>query len=119
ALPVATAGFLFTAPTSQDELKEFYPHINEGMKRSNGQGMTKQLFGQSVNPASIVNIGSPQQGIEKILQQHEVYSNQHYLAEIDFGGMPYSMVMNQIETMGSEIIPAVKKYTATKTEELV
>jgi alkanesulfonate monooxygenase SsuD/methylene tetrahydromethanopterin reductase-like flavin-dependent oxidoreductase (luciferase family) len=119
ALPVATAGFLHTAATSQDALKELYPHINDGMKRVNGQGMPKQLFAQSVDPASIVNIGSPQQVIEKILHQHEAFGHQRYLAQIDFGGMPYDKVMDQIETIGSEIIPAVKKYTATKTEELV
>ncbi|MGC3022535.1 MULTISPECIES: LLM class flavin-dependent oxidoreductase [unclassified Brevibacterium] len=120
-LPVATAGFLYTAETSQDALREFYPHINEGMKRTNGQGMPKQLFAQSVDPASIVNIGSPQQIIEKILHQHEVFGHQRYLGQIDFGGMPYDRVMAQIETLGTEIIPAVKKYTAkpegTTTEE--
>ena len=83
------------------------------------QGMPKQLFAQSVDPASIVNIGSPQQVVEKILHQHEVFGHQRYLAQIDFGGMPYEKVMGQIETIGSEIIPAVKKYTAAKTEELV
>ncbi|KZE23476.1 LLM class flavin-dependent oxidoreductase [Brevibacterium casei] len=113
-LPIATAGFLYTAPTSQEALQGLYPHINEGMKRTNGQGMPKQLFAQSVDPASIVNIGSPQQVVEKILHQHEVFGHQRYLGQIDFGGMPYERVMKQIETIGSEIIPAVKKYTATK-----
>ncbi|WP_246490418.1 LLM class flavin-dependent oxidoreductase [Brevibacterium oceani] len=112
ALPIATAGFLYTAPTSQEALQGLYPHINEGMKRTNGQGMPKQLFAQSVDPASIVNIGSPQQIVEKILHQHEVFGHQRYLGQIDFGGMPYDRVLMQIETIGSEIIPAVKKYTA-------
>jgi hypothetical protein len=65
------------------------------------------------------NIGSPQQIIEKILHQHEVFGHQRYLAQIDFGGMPYAEVMKQIEIIGTEILPAVKKYTAAKTEELV
>ncbi|MCD1285505.1 LLM class flavin-dependent oxidoreductase [Brevibacterium sp. CCUG 69071] len=114
SLPIATAGFLYTAPTSQEALRGLYPHINEGMQRTNGQGMPKQLFAQSVDPASIVNIGSPQQIVEKILHQHEVFGHQRYLGQIDFGGMPYDRVMKQIETIGSEIIPAVKKYTATQ-----
>jgi alkanesulfonate monooxygenase SsuD/methylene tetrahydromethanopterin reductase-like flavin-dependent oxidoreductase (luciferase family) len=112
SLPISTVGFLYTAPTSQEALRELYPHINEGMKRTNGQGMPKQLFAQSVDPASIVNIGSPQQIVEKILHQHEVFGHQRYLGQIDFGGMPYARVMKQIETIGAEIIPAVKKYTA-------
>lgn len=111
-LPIATAGFLYTAVTSQDALKELYPHVNDGMVRVNGQGMPKQLFAQSVDPQSIVNIGSPQEIVEKILHQHEVFGHQRYLGQIDFGGMPFDRVMKQIETIGSEIIPAVKKYTA-------
>ena len=112
-LPIATAGFFHAAETSQQALAGMYPHINEGMKRTNGQGMPKQHFAQSVHPASIANIGSPQQIIEKILHQHEVFGHQRYLAQIDFGGMPYAEVMKQIEIIGTEILPAVKKYTAT------
>ncbi|MGO2644269.1 LLM class flavin-dependent oxidoreductase [Brevibacterium aurantiacum] len=111
-LPIATAGFLHVAETSQDALRGLYPHINEGMKRTNGQGMPKQLFAQAVDPHSIVNLGSPQQVVEKILHQHETFGHQRYLGQIDFGGMPYEKVMKQIETIGSEVIPAVKKYTA-------
>ncbi|MDN5656492.1 LLM class flavin-dependent oxidoreductase [Brevibacterium sandarakinum] len=114
ALPIATAGFLHVAETSQAALRGLYPHINEGMKHTNGQGMPKQLFAQAVDPHSIVNLGSPQQVVEKILHQHEVFGHQRYLGQIDFGGMPYDQVMQQIETIGSEIIPAVKKYTATE-----
>lgn len=112
-LPIATAGFLHVAETSQDALRGLYPHINEGMKRTNGQGMPKQLFAQAVDPHSIVNLGSPQQVVEKILHQHEVFGHQRYLGQIDFGGMPYAQVMKQIETIGAQIIPAVKKYTAS------
>lgn len=115
-LPIATAGFLHVAETSQEALRGLYPHINEGMKRTNGQGMPKQIFAQSVDPHSIVNLGSPQQIVEKILHQHEVFGHQRYLGQIDFGGMPYEKVMKQIETLGSEIIPAVKKYTAPQQQ---
>lgn len=42
--PVATAGFFYAAETSQQALKDLYPHINEGMKLTNGQGIPKQHF---------------------------------------------------------------------------
>ncbi|MCF2587118.1 LLM class flavin-dependent oxidoreductase [Brevibacterium sp. UCMA 11752] len=114
-LPIATAGFFHVAATSQEALRGLYPHINEGMKHTNGQGMPKQLFAQAVDPHSIVNLGSPPQIVEKILHQHEAFGHQRYLGQIDFGGMPYDQVMKQIETIGSEIIPALKKYTAAPT----
>ncbi|MFC0582711.1 LLM class flavin-dependent oxidoreductase [Micrococcoides hystricis] len=113
-LPVATAGFLYVADSTQEALRELYPHVNEGMIRTNGRGMSKQLFAQSADPRSIVNIGSPQEVIEKILYQHEAYGHQRFYGQIDFGGVPYKNVMKNIELIGEEVIPAVKKYTAKK-----
>ncbi|TKC18049.1 LLM class flavin-dependent oxidoreductase [Robertmurraya kyonggiensis] len=112
--PVATAGFFYAAETSQQALRDMYPHINEGMKRTNGQGFPKQHFAQGVDPHNIMNIGSPQQIIEKILHQHEVYGHQRYIAQIDFGGVPFERLMKNIELIGTEILPAIKKYTKKK-----
>ncbi|RTR27850.1 LLM class flavin-dependent oxidoreductase [Robertmurraya yapensis] len=112
--PVATAGFFYAAETSQQALREMYPHINEGMKKTNGQGFPKQHFAQGVDPQNIMNIGSPQQIIEKILHQHEVYGHQRYIAQIDFGGVPFERLMKNIELIGTEILPAIKKYTKKK-----
>lgn len=111
-LPVATAGFFYVAETTQDALREYYPHINEGMKRTNGQGFPRQLFAQGADPHSIMNVGSPQELIEKILYQHEVFGHQRYIAQIDFGGVPFDKLMKNIELIGTEILPAIKKYTA-------
>ncbi|WP_181347004.1 LLM class flavin-dependent oxidoreductase [Thalassobacillus sp. CUG 92003] len=111
-LPVATAGFFYAAETSQQAIRDMYPHINEGMKRVNGQGFSKQLFAQGADPHSVMNIGSPQEIIEKILYQHEMFGHQRYIAQIDFGGMPFEHVRKNIEIIGTEILPAIKKYTA-------
>jgi alkanesulfonate monooxygenase SsuD/methylene tetrahydromethanopterin reductase-like flavin-dependent oxidoreductase (luciferase family) len=113
-LPVATAGFFYTAETTQQELRELYPRINEGMKRTNGQGFSKQLFAQGADPHNIMNVGSTQQIIEKILYQYEVFGHQRYIAQIDFGGMPFDQVMKNVEIIGSEILPAIRKYTTKK-----
>ncbi|MDQ0428812.1 alkanesulfonate monooxygenase SsuD/methylene tetrahydromethanopterin reductase-like flavin-dependent oxidoreductase (luciferase family) [Planomicrobium stackebrandtii] len=113
-LPIATAGFFYAAENSQQALKELYPHINEGMKKTNGGGFPKQLFAQGVDPHNIMNIGSPQQIIEKILYQHEVFNHQRYVAQIDFGGMPMDNIKKNLELIGTEILPAIKKYTAKK-----
>ncbi|MFT8311846.1 MAG: LLM class flavin-dependent oxidoreductase [Sporolactobacillus sp.] len=113
-LPVTTAGFFYTAESTQQALRELYPRINEGMKKTNGQGFSKQLFAQGADPHSIINVGSPQQIIEKILYQYELFGHQRYIAQIDFGGMPFDKVMKNVEVIGTEIVPAIKKYTAKK-----
>ncbi|WP_332238605.1 LLM class flavin-dependent oxidoreductase [Sporolactobacillus sp. KGMB 08714] len=110
-LPVATAGFFYAAESSRQALRELYPRINEGMRRTNGQGFSKQLFAQGADPHNIMNVGTPQQIIEKILYQYEVFGHQRYIAQIDFGGMPFDKVMKNVEVIGTEILPAIRKYT--------
>jgi len=113
-LPVGTTGFFHVAETTQQALKEVYPYINEGMKLTNGQGFPKQAFAQAVDKRSIINVGSPQEVIEKILYQHEMFGHQRYLAQMDFGGMPFDKLAKNIEFIGNEILPAIRKYTAVK-----
>lgn len=117
-LPVGTTGLFYSADTTQQALQEYYPHINEGIKLTNGQGFSKQLFAQGTDARNVLNIGSPQLIIEKILYQHEQLGHQRYIAQIDFGGVPFEKIRNMIETIGNEILPAVKKHTSRKTEDV-
>lgn len=111
-LPVATAGFFYAAETTQQAQKEYYPYINEGMKLSNGSGYPKDAFALGADPHNVMNIGSPQQIIEKILYQYEVFGHQRYIGQMDFGGVPFEKLLKNIEIIGNEILPAIKKYTA-------
>ncbi|PAV28294.1 LLM class flavin-dependent oxidoreductase [Virgibacillus profundi] len=115
--PVSTAGFFYAAETTQQALSEYYPHINEGMKRTNGRGFPKQQFAQGADPRDVMNIGSPQEIIEKILYQHELFGHQRFIAQMDFGGVPFDKLMKNIDLIGTEILPAIKKYTAKNQEE--
>ncbi|MFJ8063607.1 LLM class flavin-dependent oxidoreductase [Psychrobacillus sp. NPDC096426] len=111
-LPVATAGFFYAAETTQQALSEAYPHVNTGMELINGRSYPKQHFAQGTDTRDVMNIGSPQQIIEKILYQHELFGHQRYIAQMDFGGVPFEKLMKNIELIGIEILPAIKKYTA-------
>ena len=114
ALPIATAGFFHAAETTQQAQSETYPHVNQGMQLINGRGYPKQHFAQGADTRDVMNIGSPQQIIEKILYQHELFGHQRYIAQMDFGGVPYEKLLKNIELIGTEILPAIKKYTAKK-----
>ncbi|HIW11694.1 MAG TPA: LLM class flavin-dependent oxidoreductase [Candidatus Salinicoccus stercoripullorum] len=110
-LPVATAGFFYPAETTQQAQREIYPHINDGMIRTNGRGYPKQHFAQGANPRDVMNVGSPQEIIEKILYQHEVFGHQRYIGQMDFGGVPFDRLKRNIDIIGSEILPAIRKHT--------
>ena len=84
------------------------------MELINGQSYPKREFAQGADPRDVMNVGSPQQIIEKILYQHELFGHQRYIAQMDFGGVPFDKLMKNIELIGTEILPAIKKYTAKK-----
>lgn len=111
-LPISTAGFFYAAETTQQAQKEVYPYINKGLQLTNGRGFPKQQFAQGADTRDVMNIGSPQQIIEKILYQYELFGHQRYIGQMDFGGVSFDKLMKNVEIMGNEIIPAIKKYTA-------
>lgn len=110
-LPVATAGFFYASDNKMDAFKEYYPHVNEGMKITNGQGFPKQAFAHGQDYRSVINVGDPELIIEKILYQHELFGNQRYIAQLDFGGVPMESIKKNIDIIGEKILPAIKKYT--------
>lgn len=110
-LPVATAGFFYASENKMDAFREYYPHVNEGMKITNGQGFPKQAFAHGQDYRSVINVGDPELIIEKILYQHELFGNQRYIAQLDFGGVPMESIKKNIDIIGEKILPAIKKYT--------
>lgn len=110
-LPVATAGFFYTAETTQQAQREVYPNINEGMMRTNGAGFPKSHFAQGAHPRDVMNVGSPQEITEKILYQHEEFGHQRYIGQMDFGGVTFDKLKRNIDIIGNEILPEIKKHT--------
>ena len=111
-LPVSTAGFLYVAETTQQAQREYYPHINEGMKLTNGRGFPKQNFAQGADVRDVMNIGSPELIVEKLLYQYEQYGHQRFIGQMDFGGVPFDQLKKNIDLIGTKILPEIKKHTA-------
>ena len=81
------------------------------MVKTNGRGYPQEAFAHGATKESVMNIGSPQQIIEKILYQHELFGHQRYIAQMDFGGVPMERLERNLELLATEILPAVRKYT--------
>ncbi len=57
-------------------------------------------------------MGSPQQVIDKIMYQHELFGHQRLLIQLTVGPMPHERVMRAIELLGTEVAPVIRKETA-------
>jgi probable LLM family oxidoreductase len=56
-------------------------------------------------------LGSPQQIIDKILFQHELFHHDRFLIQLTVGPMPHEDVLRAIELLGTEVAPVVRRET--------
>ncbi len=63
--------------------------------------------------------GSPQQVIDKILYNHEIFEHDRFLMQIIAGSMDHAKVMHAIELLGTKVAPVVRAEIAAKTAEPV
>ena len=63
-------------------------------------------------PDTALFVGSPEQIVEKVLQQHELYGHTRFLAQVDIGGLPFNRVAKNIELLATEVAPKIRKAIA-------
>ena len=114
-LSVGINSHAYVAETSQRAADEFFPSYAGMMTRIGRERgwspMTRTQFNQLTSQRGALVVGSPQQVIEKILFEHEIFGHQRFLAQISVGTMPHDQVMRAIELLGTEVAPAVRKAT--------
>ena len=71
--------------------------------------MERQSFEALRTLRGALVVGSPEQVVEKILYQHELFGHQRFLAQMSVGTMPHVQVMRSIELFGTEVAPALRK----------
>ena len=58
--------------------------------------------------------GSPQQVIDKILYNHEIFENDRFLMQFIVGSLEHAKVMRAIELFGTEVAPVVREEVAKR-----
>jgi len=116
-LKVAVTGHTYIAKTSQQAKDEFYPYYANYWGYVNKQhGMSTRIsrsdFDYMASPETGLFVGSPQQIIEKILHQYELFGHQRFIAQMDIGGLPFSKVAASIEMLATQVAPIIQRETA-------
>ena len=101
------------ADTTEAATEAFYPGYAEVMTRigrERGWPPTNRAqFDAGCGLRGALLVGSPQQIIDKILFQHEIFGNQRYLMQMSVGPMPQKALLRSIELFGTVVAPAVRK----------
>jgi probable LLM family oxidoreductase len=112
-LRVSMAAHLHVHKNSQDARREFYPHYagyfrNHTPEQYRAQEISPAEFEQRAALHGPLFVGSPQEIVDKIMYQRELFAHQRFLAQIDIGGLPYAKVARVIEMMAGKIAPVVR-----------
>ena len=111
-LPVSINSHVFVADDSQEASDVFYPPYAEVMTRIGRERgwppLTRQQFEAGRTLRGALAVGSPQQVIDKILFQHEIFGHQRFLAQVS-GVVPHARMMRHIELLGTEVAPVVRR----------
>lgn len=103
----------FIADTEDEASEIFYPSYSRSMNKLGEERgwapFSKMQFNQSISKHSALLVGSPQQVIDKILYEHELFGYTRFLAQMDVGGVPHKHLMRSIELFGTVVAPAVRK----------
>jgi probable LLM family oxidoreductase len=119
ALPVGINSHGFVAPTSRDAADRYFPAYAAMMTRIGRErgwpAMTRPQFDALREPRGALVVGSPQEVIEKILVQHEIFGHERFLAQMSVGDLAHRDVLQAIELLGAEVAPAVRDEVARRT----
>ena len=110
ALSINSHGYV--AETSQQAVDESFPHVAQMMNtigRERGWSpLTREQYEGEATLRGANFVGSPQQVIEKILFQHEIFEHDRFLVQFSMGTLPHDRLMRSIELFGTEVAPAVR-----------
>jgi putative FMN-dependent luciferase-like monooxygenase len=104
---VGLGGQVFMRPRSQDAVAEFRPYFD--VAPVYGHGPTLEEFTEQTP----LTVGSPQQVIERYASMREhVGDYQRQLFLMDHAGLPLATVLEQIDLLGEQVVPALRKELA-------
>lgn len=113
-LKVGISSHLHVQQDSQTARDEFYPfyarYIGHNLpNRDRGWQVSRSDYEALAGPRGALFVGSPQEIVDKILYEHELFRHDRFMAQIDIGGLPFAKVAAAIELLGAQVLPQVRK----------
>ena len=102
----------YIADTSRQAADESYPPYVDVMGRIGRERgwspPTRAKFEAERAKHGALLIGDPQEVIDKILFEYELFRHDRFLAQMALGAMPHDRIMHAIELLGTVVAPAVR-----------
>jgi probable LLM family oxidoreductase len=115
-LPVGINSLGYLADTVQQARDEHAPSylamMNKLGKERGWPPMSRQSYDAACSLRGALVVGSPEEVIEKILYQHEIFGHQRFLLQMSVGAMPHRKILHAIELFGTKVAPVVRQETS-------
>jgi probable LLM family oxidoreductase len=111
----------FIADTTRDAMEAALPPYLDVMGRIGRERgwapPSRAHFDAECGPRGALLVGSPQEVIDKILFEYELFGNDRFLLQLTVGTMPHDKVMRAIELLGTVVAPAVRAHARRPRHE--
>jgi putative FMN-dependent luciferase-like monooxygenase len=104
---VGLGGQVFMRKNSQDAVREFRPYFDNAPVYGHGPSL------EEFTAETPLTVGSPQQVIERTLGFREYVGDyQRQLFLVDHAGLPLATVLEQLDLLGGEVVPVLRREFA-------
>jgi putative FMN-dependent luciferase-like monooxygenase len=109
AAVVGLGGQVFMRRNSQDAIAEFRPYFDNAPVYGHGPSL------EEFTEQTPLTVGSPQQVIDRTLTFREHFGDyQRQLFLMDHAGLPLKTVLEQLDMLGEEVVPVLRREMGAK-----
>ncbi|MFB9239391.1 LLM class flavin-dependent oxidoreductase [Plantactinospora siamensis] len=106
---VGLGGQVFMRRNSQDAVREFRPYFDNAPVYGHGPSL------EEFSAETPLTVGSPQQVIDRTLGFREYVGDyQRQLFLLDHAGLPLKTVLEQLDLLGEEVVPVLRREFAAR-----
>jgi len=106
----------YIAETRETALDESFPYVSAAMNRIGQERGWPPMQRPDYDAAATLRganfVGTPEDVVEKILVQHEIFGHDRFMIQFTIGGIPHEGILRSIELLGREVAPRVHEALA-------
>src|SRR5262245_36275270 len=103
----------YIAETHAQALDESFPYVSAAMNRIGQERGWSPMRRADYDTAATLRganfVGTPEEIVEKILFQHEIFGHDRFMLQFTIGGIPHGGILRSIELLGREVVPVVRE----------
>ena len=94
--------------SAEQAVDEFHPYYSNYIRTMVRRNIPKEQVAAAVSKNDALAVGGPEEIIEKILHQYELFGHDRFIMQLDIC-QPVSQVESAIELLATKVMPVVRR----------